>query len=159
MVTPADSAHVRLSRSYPALADSVPRARRAVVVLAAAAGARDDRLEAIRLAVSEAFTNAVRHAYPDGRGLVHVTAVVAEGMLTLLIADDGCGLRRSSRTPGLGWGLALISDASDGFTVTERADGGTEARISFRLGAPSAQARESSSSATTPASSRFSTTR
>ncbi len=159
MVMPADAARARLSRSYPALAESVPCARTAVTGLAADAGADDERLEAIRLAVSEAFTNAVRHAYPDGRGLVHVTAVVAEGMLTLLIADDGCGLRRSSRTPGLGWGLALISDASDSFTLTERADGGTEARISFQLGAPMAQPEELRSSATTPAASRFSTTR
>jgi serine/threonine-protein kinase RsbW len=148
------------TRTYPAVAESVRRARRAVTELAAGAGADRQQLESIRLAVSEAVTNAVRHAYADEPGMIHITAAIAGGQLTLLIADDGCGPQQPSRTPGLGWGLALIAAASDGFTIAQRADGGTEAWISFRVGRsqPTGYPGGSSAPATAPASSRFSTT-
>ena len=55
-----------LSESYPAVPEAVPLARRSLTSVAAAAGAAGERLEEIRLAVSEALTNAVVHAYRDG---------------------------------------------------------------------------------------------
>ena len=51
-----------LSRDYSAVADSVPLARNALVAMARAAGADQAQLEAVRLAASEALTNAVIHA-------------------------------------------------------------------------------------------------
>ena len=69
-----------LNESYQAVPESVPLARRALTAVAAAAGAGGERLEEIRLAVSEALTNAVLHAYRNGEiGLFHVTAAVASG--------------------------------------------------------------------------------
>lgn len=146
-------------RSFPAVPESVPCARRAIELLAAAAGADPEQLEAIRLSVSEAVSNVVLHAYPRNEpGLVHVTAAAGGNELTVLIADDGCGFRRPSARAGLGWGMALIGEAADRFTIMERSGGGTEARIGFRLGAWP-QEDGSCDAASAPAASRFSTTR
>ncbi len=123
-----------LSESYPATPESVPLARRSVADYAARSGATPSQLDAIRLAVSEAVTNAVVHAYPQSDGDIHVTAAVAAHELWVLITDDGCGFQTPGRKPGMGVGLALIADACDEFIISERGGGGTEARMGFLVG-------------------------
>jgi anti-sigma regulatory factor (Ser/Thr protein kinase) len=123
-----------LNESYPAVAEAVPQARRALTDVAAAAGAGGDRLEEIRLAVSEALTNAVVHAYRNGEpGHFHVTAAIASGELWVLISDDGRGLHAWNDSRGLGIGLSLISGLSDDFAIVTRASGGTEVQMRFDL--------------------------
>jgi stage II sporulation protein AB (anti-sigma F factor) len=156
-----------LNESYPALASTVPVARRALTEFAADAGVSPARLEEIRLATSEALTNAVVHAYREEPGTIYVTAAVVADELWMLISDDGCGLRARANRPGLGLGLALIAQASDDFMIVPRAAGGTEVRMRFDLrpagdrGCAGArglrrQLRGSFASADRPASSRFS---
>lgn len=60
-----------MSHTYPAVADSVPGAREALSTFARAGGATDNQLDSIRLAVSEATTNVVVHAYEDDSGRIH----------------------------------------------------------------------------------------
>lgn len=150
-----------LNDSYPALPETVPRVRERLTAFAAEAGASKDQMERIRLAVSEAVTNAVLHAYRESEGAVHLTAAVAAGELWILVGDDGCGLHRRSNRPGIGMGLALIAKASDDFSIVKRSSGGTEVHMRFRLTAAEAagndQPRGSVASASKPASSRFST--
>lgn len=122
-----------LSRDYSAVADSVPLARSALVAMARLAGAEDDQLEAVRLAASEALTNAVIHAYPERAGRIKVTAWTAPGELVIQIADDGLGFQAAAETPGLGVGLGLISQLSDEFTIRQPNSGGTEVRMRFWL--------------------------
>lgn len=123
-----------LSESYPAVPETVPLARRALAAVAAAAGAAGERLEEIRLAVSEALTNAVVHAYRNGEaGHLYVTAAVASGELWVLIGDDGRGLHAWNDSQGLGIGLSLISGLSDDFAIVTRASGGTEVQMRFDL--------------------------
>jgi anti-sigma regulatory factor (Ser/Thr protein kinase) len=123
-----------LNQSYPAVAEAVPLARRALTDVAAAAGAGGERLEEIRLAVSEALTNAVVHAYSgDESGRFHVTAAIASGELWVLISDDGRGLHAFNDSRGLGIGLSLISGLSDDFAIVARASGGTEVQMRFDL--------------------------
>jgi anti-sigma regulatory factor (Ser/Thr protein kinase) len=123
-----------LNESYEAVPETVPMARRALTDVAAAAGAGGERLEEIRLAVSEALTNAVVHAYRDGEaGRLHVTAAVAAGELWVLIGDDGRGLHAWNDSRGLGIGLSLISGLSDDFAIVTRASGGTEVQMRFDL--------------------------
>ena len=147
-----------MNRSYPAVPGSVPAARRELGELAIAAGATPDKLDAVRLAVSEAVTNAVLHAYPDRPGAVHITAAVASSELWVLVADDGCGLEARASRPGLGLGLALIAQASDDLTVVPRALRGLELRMRFDLERPG-HTRWSTCAATSPRSRRFSTMR
>ena len=125
-----------LTETYPPVADSIPLARSAVLEFARGLGATDAALEPVRLAVSEAVTNAVVHAFRSSRpGWVQVTAASAAGELWVLVADDGCGFLHASRNEdGHGWGLPLIADACHQFEIAERAGGGTELRMCFRLG-------------------------
>ena len=123
-----------LNESYLAVPESVPVARRALAAVAAAAGAAGERLDEIRLAVSEALTNAVVHAYRNGEiGRLHVTAAVASDELWVLIGDDGRGLHAWNDSQGLGIGLSLISGLSDDFANLTRASGGTEVQMRFDL--------------------------
>lgn len=116
------------------MAETVPVARAAVCELALDAGISERRLEALQLAVSEAVTNVVRHAYPDRRGTVWLTAALDTDELCVLVADSGCGHRTPSDDPGLGLGLALIAHECDQMAVSERPGGGTELRMCFLLG-------------------------
>ncbi len=143
-----------VSESYPAVPDAVPRARVRIGEFAAATGIGEPALHAVRLAVSEAVTNVVRHAYREGGGRVHVTAAHLPGEFVVLVADEGCGYQTPAENPGFGWGLALIADAADDFVLTERGDGGTEIRMRFLVpGAAQSvgQLRGSVDSATAPA--------
>lgn len=129
-----------LSESRLATPDSVAWARQLVIDFATAAGVRGQQLEDIRLVVSEAVTNAVLYAYEESfPGEVHVIAAVVSGELWIVIADDGRGMRgRSGDRGGLGLGLALMAQLSDGFTLATRSSGGVEARMQFQLAGASA---------------------
>jgi anti-sigma regulatory factor (Ser/Thr protein kinase) len=122
-----------LTESYPADARSVAQARHSLSDFAAAAGADEHQIEAVRLASSEALTNAVLHAYRGEGGRIHITAAVVEDELWVLIADDGCGLEPAPDRPGLGLGLGLIAQLSDHLAIAPRANGGTEVRMRFSL--------------------------
>lgn len=122
-----------LEESYPAVAAAVPRARERLVAFATDAGASGEQLEGIRLAVSEAVTNVVQHAYAGRPGAVHLSAAAISGELWILIADDGCGLEPNRNSPGLGLGLAWMAQFSDGLTLMSRVSGGLEVRLRFDL--------------------------
>lgn len=133
-----------LSEAYPAAAASVPLARAAVADFARAAGLPAEQVHSLRLAVSEAVTNAVVHAFRGAaRGHVQVSGARAGDELWVLVADDGCGFLHGARgAPGLGWGLALIAEVCEQFEIAERAGGGTELRMRFRLGTALASAAD-----------------
>lgn len=124
-----------LSESRLATPDTVPWARQLVVAFAAAAGMRGQQLEDVRLLVSEAVTNVVLYAYEESfTGELHIIAAVVSGELWIVVADDGRGMRRASNNRGgLGLGLALMAQLSDGFTLASRSSGGVEARMQFHL--------------------------
>ena|SRR5947209_17011259 len=126
------------TQSYPAVPASLPGARTTLTEFAADAGARGERLEAIRLAASEAITNAVLHAYPDRdsgeRAAVQIAASRVDDELWVLVSDEGVGLHSNAgRSKGLGQGLVLIAQLADGLEVVNRGAGGTELRMRFRL--------------------------
>lgn len=123
-----------LNQSYPAVRETVRKARNAVVAVAAAAGAAPEQVDSIKLAVSEAVTNSVVHAYREEPGAVHVIAALAGQELWVLVADDGRGFQHPSDRPGQGWGLALIAEAADNFEIATRSTGGTEVRMRFTVG-------------------------
>lgn len=131
----------RVATTYPARAASVACARNAVSALAAPAGASADELDNIRLAVSEAVTNAVVHAYPAGAsGPIYVTAAIAGSMLSVIVADDGCGLGAARDSPGLGLGLNVLERACDSLAVGASRSGGTRVEMRFVLSDPAAGA-------------------
>src|SRR5215208_6191787 len=91
-----------VSLDVEAVAASVSAARRRMVAFAADLGANRELQARVALAVSEAATNVVVHAYPDaGPRPLHVAADFEEGDLEVVVADQGEGLR-TGRSPGLG---------------------------------------------------------
>jgi serine/threonine-protein kinase RsbW len=122
-----------LSLTVRAEPESVPATRHTLTQFAVEAGADRAKVEAVRLATSEALTNAVLHAYPEEPGSVYVTAALVADELWVLIADDGRGLEPRTDRPGLGLGLGLISQVTDELAIVPRARGGTEVRMRFDL--------------------------
>jgi anti-sigma regulatory factor (Ser/Thr protein kinase) len=94
-------------------------------------------VEVIALAVSEAVTNAVLHAYRyDGkRGEVVLEVEPAAGSDALLVRvrDAGCGMSPRPDSPGLGMGLPLIGRLADDVRVISPPGGGTEVAMRFPL--------------------------
>jgi anti-sigma regulatory factor (Ser/Thr protein kinase) len=137
---------VGLDLNLDALPASVPVARRATARWAATEGAEGADLYRICLAVSEAATNGVVHAYSqavavaegDGGaggvpGQVHIRGVSAPGVLTIFVADEGCGIGRAMASHGLGLGMAVIDESCDSLTIRTQAGGGIELEMLFRL--------------------------
>jgi stage II sporulation protein AB (anti-sigma F factor) len=129
---PVDASGVVLAASYPAVGDTVPPLRREMGEIAAALGVSEAQTHHVRLAVSEAATNAVLHAYDGDPGDLHVTVSVLEGWLSIALADDGRGLGRSERHGG-GVGFRVIKECADQLSVVPRPSGGLEIRIRFNL--------------------------
>jgi anti-sigma regulatory factor (Ser/Thr protein kinase) len=126
-----------LSQSLPATADSVGRMRRVVADFARRHGACDRSLESVNLAVSEALTNVVVHAYRDADvpGPILVVAAVRDRALIVTVADEGGGMSPRTDSPGLGLGLGVITRVADTFDVTPRvARPGIVLRMAFALG-------------------------
>jgi len=122
-----------LSRELPATPASVGELRSAVRAFALANGAEYRALAAIVLAVSEAAANAVVHAYREMEvGLVRVDADVEDGTIEIVVADDGGGFT-DAPAPGLGLGLAFMSQRALAFEVRDRPAGGIEAWMRFPL--------------------------
>ena len=65
-------------------------------VISAFAAELDPTLEELadlRCAVSEAVTNCIVHAYPDGVGNIYISAGIFEnGLVRIKIRDKGCGI-------------------------------------------------------------------
>jgi anti-sigma regulatory factor (Ser/Thr protein kinase) len=122
-----------LSRSWPAVPESVGAARAAVTAFAAASGAAQDAVTAMRLAVSEAVTNAVLHAYLDvpTPGGVHLRAGRDGEGIWVEVADDGRGMLPRADSPGGGLGLPLIAQMTAAFAIDRVDTGGTKLRMHF----------------------------
>lgn len=90
-------------------------------------------LEAVEIAVGEAFGNAVLHAY-RGRppGTITIDARVEGDELAVDVADDGIGMAPNPDSKGLGFGLALIGRYADRVEIASVPGGGTEVRMRFR---------------------------
>jgi serine/threonine-protein kinase RsbW len=123
-----------LRKSYPAQSGAVGAIRREVAEIAAALARAEEVVDHVRLAVSEAATNVVRHAYADGRGEIHVTvSLPEERLLAVIIADDGDWLTQPRHSSGLGLGLLLMRQCADGFHVERTSTGGVGVHMSFLL--------------------------
>ena len=126
-----------LDVTYPARASEIPAIRRAVADVARHYGADDDVLLQINLAVSEAATNAVQHAYrdraADAAGDVRIVVRDAGDLLAVHIPDDGIGLTPRNDSPGLGLGLCLMAHETARFEIRKCAGGGTEVVLHFEL--------------------------
>jgi serine/threonine-protein kinase RsbW len=121
--------------------DSVADARHAVADWLRAADTTDPPLGEIEVAVSEAVTNAVLHAYLGGDpGEVRVLVSLLRDEVELVVEDDGRGMLPRTDSPGLGLGLALIATLSDRFDAESVPGTGTRLSMWFLREPPGPQA-------------------
>ena len=96
-------------------------------------GLPDSKLYALKLCVSEALTNVVKHAYLEGEpGRVEVTIDDLGDELSVAIADHGQGHRAQRWQERGGFGLAFVYRLTDGCTFTA-GETGTTVEMLFPL--------------------------
>ncbi len=123
---------VRLS--MPARAEGVSVVRQALSGLADALDFDESVVADMKMAVTEACTNVVVHAYEQADGLLEVDMLTAGDALTITVRDHGAGIHpraTARRTPALGLGLPLIAALSDAFELRGSTGEGTEVRMTF----------------------------
>jgi serine/threonine-protein kinase RsbW len=127
-----DEPIVRLD--LPARPEGVGVVRQALVGVADGLALDGTVLSDAKMAVTEACTNAVVHAYDDEGGRLDVEMYADEVALTVVVRDRGSGIQpRPNRTgsTALGLGLPLIAALSDAFEVRGGPGVGTEVRMTF----------------------------
>jgi serine/threonine-protein kinase RsbW/stage II sporulation protein AB (anti-sigma F factor) len=107
-------------------------ARREVTAVARDCGFARVKLNDIKLAVSEAATNVVVHAYASASGEIHVRAGTERHDFVVIIGDDGPGMVPRADSPGLGLGLPMITTVADRVEVVSEGRG-CEVHMAFRL--------------------------
>jgi anti-sigma regulatory factor (Ser/Thr protein kinase) len=104
--------------------------RRGMTGLAKDCGMDSEGIADVRLAVTEAATNAVIHAYAKAEGELTVSAAMQEGELVIVIGDTGPGLIARRDSPGLGVGLSVIASLAERLKIVSH-PGGTQIHMAF----------------------------
>ncbi|HWK29470.1 MAG TPA: ATP-binding protein [Solirubrobacter sp.] len=122
--------------TLPAKPEGVGVVRQALAGMADALDFDAAALADMKMAVTEACTNVVVHAYDTGEGMLEVELAADEAGLTIVVRDHGSGIqprpaRATAEPPALGLGLPLIAALSDAFELRGSAGQGTEVRMTF----------------------------
>jgi two-component sensor histidine kinase len=94
-----------------------------------------DRAVAIGIIVNELVMNAVKYAYPDCAGPIHVDLDTVDDDLLLSISDDGVGLNGKSDPRSTGMGQRIVSAMASKLEATVERDpnhAGTRIVVRFR---------------------------
>lgn len=138
----ANTRAIRLT--IPAKAEYITLGRLALTGLSRLRPLTEETLADLKLALTEACSNSVRHAYGRGEGAVEIVYELYEDRLAIEVADDGEGFADTrSGDPGDdlvegGLGIAIIKAIVDEFELGPR-NGGRGSRLRFvkRLPEPS----------------------
>ena len=130
LVMERQATDVRLT--LPARPENVSVIRHVLGAFAEALRLPDDLVEDLRLAVTEACTNVVRHAYPrDAGGPVEISIRPGEDSVSVVVADHGRGIGTSADTSGPGLGLPLIAAIADEVELQPVPGGGSRVAMTF----------------------------
>jgi two-component sensor histidine kinase/CheY-like chemotaxis protein len=94
-----------------------------------------DRAVAIGIIVNELVMNAVKYAYPNGAGPIHVDLKAQDDDLVLSIADDGVGLNVKSDPRSTGMGQRIVTAMASKLDASVERDpdhAGTRVVVRFR---------------------------
>lgn len=127
--TADESRTVRLT--IPAKPEYITLSRLALTGLARVRPLSDDTLADLKLALTEACSNSVRHAYGDAGGHVEISFELRKDRLVVEVADEGAGfdatgaapLRDGEELAEGGLGIAIIRSIADEVEIGGRADG------------------------------------
>ena len=134
-----DARVVRLT--IPAKAEYITLCRLALAGIAQFRPLPDETLHDLKLALTEACTNSVRHAYEEGTdGRVEVVYEVAEDAIAIEVTDRGAGFELDERGPAedmseSGLGIAIIRSLSDELRIEREQGRGSRLRFVKRLDA------------------------
>jgi serine/threonine-protein kinase RsbW len=121
----------------PAKAEYIVLGRLALAGLLRARGYSDDAVADLKLALTEACSNSVRHAYDHDEGQVHLHFTAHRDRVTIEIRDEGAGFHEDDvdcpecqTMPEInvsdgGMGISIIRAVVDGFDLRQRDGGGT----------------------------------
>jgi serine/threonine-protein kinase RsbW len=99
---------------------------------------RQEVLGDLKLALTEACTNSVRHAYAGGEGTVEILYELHDDKLVIEVVDEGEGFEPPAEPSVVldddelsegGLGIAIIEALADEFEIRERAQGGSSLRF------------------------------
>ena len=129
---------------FPSKSTNESFARSAVACFAAQLDPTLEELGDIRTAVSEAVTNCIVHAYPDGFGIITLRCrMLKDNVLDIVIKDRGVGIpdleqaRRPAFTTGgierSGMGFTIMESFMTTFEVTSQPGKGTTVHMRRRI--------------------------
>ena len=132
--------------SFTAISENESFARGVAVSFASQASPTITQLADIKCAVSEAVTNAIVHAYPDGVGKVNMTLRRYEGgQISITVKDTGVGIEdvEAARAPlyttdttgeRSGMGFAIMESMTDRLSVRSKRGVGTTVTMKIKVG-------------------------
>jgi serine/threonine-protein kinase RsbW len=132
----ADAATRSVHLSIPAKAEYITLGRLALTALGRLRELPEETLGDLKLALTEACTNSVRHAYGGGEGSVEIVYELAPDRLAVEVRDLGTGFTPPERQLDLdgglsegGLGIAIIRALSDEFELADGVDRGSRLRF------------------------------
>lgn len=129
---------------FPSKSSNEGFARSAVAAFAAQMDPTLEELGDIRTAVSEAVTNCIVHAYPEGYGLITMRCrILKDGILDIVIKDKGIGIadleqaKRPTFTTGgcdrSGMGFTIMESFMTSLQVTSKVGKGTTVHMRRKI--------------------------
>jgi len=135
--TPTSSPDGRAVRlTIPAKAEYITLCRLALTGLSRLRPLTDETLADLKLALTEACSNSVRHAYRDGDGRVEIVYELHPDRLAIEVTDDGAGFEPEGTEEAGdelsegGLGIAIIRAIADEFELASGPNG-TGSRLRF----------------------------
>ena len=124
---------------FTAISENVGIARVVAAAFAAQLDFTLNTLEEIKVAISEAVSNAVIHGYGNtGQGTVYMTLRLIETAVEITVADEGCGIAdiEQARQPAfssdperMGLGFVFMESFMDQLEVCSEVGKGTRVRM------------------------------
>jgi serine/threonine-protein kinase RsbW len=119
-----------VSLTIPAKPEYIALGRLALTGVLRTRGVEQEVVADLKLALTEACSNSIRHAYADGReGFVEIRYELENGRLAVEVADDGAGFDPELLAADAkdldegGLGIAIIRAVTDELEVAKRTGG------------------------------------
>jgi anti-sigma regulatory factor (Ser/Thr protein kinase) len=119
--------------TLPARAENVAVVRHAFGGLGDALDIEDQVLADVKLAVTEACTNVVVHAYSDGEGPMEVAAAIRDDRLSIAVRDEGRGMLPRPDSPASASACRSSPRSPSRSSWAAARTTRTEVRMTFRL--------------------------
>lgn len=118
--------------------ENIALARIAVATFASQLDFTLAEIEEIKVAISEAVSNAIIHGYQDGSGEIEIKMSLANEILKIEIIDQGQGIKNISQVTDasytnngrMGLGLTFIDSFMNSFEIESKLGNGTKLKMS-----------------------------